>query len=129
MSAGSRLFSRFAKVASRVTGHAAAFAAALSMILVWVIAGPLFHFSDTWQLTINTATTIITFLVVFVIQNTQLRDTEAMHIKIDELLRATKLASNTMLDLENLPEEELAELQKHYAALARRARDLKAKAK
>jgi low affinity Fe/Cu permease len=115
-------FSRFTKWAARTAGHQAAFLLALALIAAWAVAGPLFHYSDTWQLTVNTATTIVTFLMVFVIQNTQMRDTEALHIKVDELLRAVPEAANALLDLEDLPEEELHRLLRRYEAMARHAR-------
>jgi low affinity Fe/Cu permease len=98
------------------------FAVALGVIAAWVISGPIFHFSDTWQLVINTATTIVTFLMVFLIQNTQNRDTEAIQIKLDELIRATRGADNTLLDLEELEEEQLDQFRSHYEMLAREAR-------
>ncbi len=115
-------FSRFAKWASRVTGRPFSFVMAAGVIVVWLVTGPLFHFSDTWQLIINTATTIITFLMVFLIQNTQNRDTEAMQIKLDELIRSTKGAHNALLDLEELEEESLDQFRGQYEALARKAR-------
>jgi low affinity Fe/Cu permease len=91
-------------------------------VLVWVITGPLFDFNDTWQLVINTFTTVVTFLMVFLMQNTQNRDTEAMQIKLDEIIRATRGAHNSLLDLENLDEEELDEFRQYYVELAGRAR-------
>ena len=115
-------FSRFARWASRFTGQPLCFAAAMIVVLAWLGTGPLFHFSDTWQLVINTATTIITFLMVFLIQNTQNRDTEAIQIKLDELIRATKEAHNALLDLEELDEKTLDEFRSRYGALARKAR-------
>jgi len=115
-------FSRFTKWAARVTGHQAAFVGAVLAIAAWAVAGPLFRFSDTWQLTINTATTIITFLMVFVIQNTQTRDTEALHIKVDELLRALPEAENALMGLEDLDEEELHRMLTGYEAMAAKAR-------
>lgn len=115
-------FSRFAKWASRVTGRTSSFAIAVGVIIAWLVTGPVFHFSDTWQLIINTATTIITFLMVFLIQNTQNRDTEAIQIKLDELIRSTKGAHNALLDLEELEEESLDEFRRQYEALARKAR-------
>src|SRR2546421_5571892 len=114
-------FQRFARRTARVSGSASAFAIALMIILAWVITGPIFHFSDTWQLVINTATTIITFLMVFLIQNTQNRDAEAMQIKLDELIRATKGCHNAVLDIEELSEEELDKIKHGYRLLARKA--------
>ena len=116
------VFTRFAKAASRATGKPATFIGAALLILLWAITGPLFDFSDTWQLFINTSTTIVTFLMVFLIQNTQNRDTEAMHIKLDELIRAVSTAQNTMLDLEELDEKELDEIRAEYEKLAEKAR-------
>jgi low affinity Fe/Cu permease len=116
------LFNRFAKTVSRKAGHPWAFYVALGVILVWAVTGPLFGFSDTWQLVINTGTTIVTFLMVFLIQNSQTRDSEALHIKLDELIEATKGARRELLDLEEMPEEELRRLQKGYEAMAAEAR-------
>ncbi len=101
-------------------GHPWAFAAAVFVILAWVATGPLFGWSDTWQLIINTGTTIVTFLMVFLIQNTQNRDSEAVHLKLDELIRATRRARNTLLDLEEFSEEEINELKKEFVQLAER---------
>src|SRR5262245_50023883 len=101
----SSMFNRFAKDAARRSGHPAAFIAALIVVLLWLSSGPLFHYSDTWQLVINTGTTIITFLMVFLIQNTQNRDSEAMQLKLDELIRAIEGAHNSLLDLEELSQE------------------------
>ena len=115
-------FSSFAKWASRVTGRTLSFAIAVSVIIAWLATGPFFHFSDTWQLIINTATTIITFLMVFLIQNTQNRDTEAIQVKLDELIRSTKGAHNALLDLEELDEESLDQFRSQYETLARKAR-------
>jgi Predicted small integral membrane protein len=98
-----------------------AFGLALCAIVLWAILGPIFHFSDTWQLVINTATTIVTFLMVFLIQNTQNRDSEAVQIKLDELLRATKGCHNAVLDIEELSEDELDQIKRGYAILARKA--------
>lgn len=115
-------FTRFAKSTSRLAGRPAAFILAVGVILAWLVTGPLFGFSDTWQLVINTGTTIITFLMVFLIQNTQNRDSEAVQIKLDELLRTTAGAHNALLDLEELEEEELDEIRRGYERLAERAR-------
>jgi len=121
MSTGS-WFARFAKATARVSGHAGTFGLAVLVILAWATTGPLFHFSDTWQLVINTGTTIVTFLMVFLIQNTQNRDSVAMQIKLDELLRALKGAETAMADLEDLTEAELDAFKKHYSELAAAAR-------
>ena len=115
-------FSRFAKWASRFTGRPASFTIALAVVLVWLLTGPIFHYSDTWQLVINTATTVITFLMVFLIQSTQNRDTEAIQIKLDELIRATQGAHNALLDLEELDEKILDRFRARYEELARKAR-------
>jgi low affinity Fe/Cu permease len=115
-------YSGFAKSASRFCGKPVIFVFAVGVIVVWLFAGPIFGFSDTWQLVINTATTIVTFLMVFLIQNTQNRDTEAIQIKLDELIRATKGAHNALLDLEELEESQLDEFRARYEALAREAR-------
>jgi low affinity Fe/Cu permease len=115
-------FTRAAKWASRAAGRPSTFMGAVLIILLWAITGPLFHFSDTWQLVINTSTTIITFLMVFLIQNTQNRDTDALQIKLDELLRAVDAAKNTMIDLEELDDEELQAIREDYLKLARKAR-------
>jgi low affinity Fe/Cu permease len=119
----SRLFTRAAKATSRWAGRPSAFALAVLLIVSWLVTGPMFGFSDTWQLVINTFTTIVTFLMVFLIQNTQYRDTEAVQVKLDELLRTTEGAHVALLDLEELEEEELDEIRKRYEALAARARD------
>ncbi len=115
-------YSRFAKAAAHFCGRPRVFALAVAVIAVWVVTGPIFHFSDTWQLVINTGTTIITFLMVFLIQNTQNRDTEAIQVKLDELIRATKGAHNALLDLEELEEENLDAFKTKYQALAAAAR-------
>lgn len=115
-------YSKFAKAASHFCGRPRVFALAAAVIAAWIITGPLFHFSDTWQLVINTGTTIITFLMVFLIQNTQNRDTEAIQIKLDELIRSTKGAHNALLDLEELEQEELDAFRLKYEALAAAAR-------
>ncbi|WP_374568618.1 low affinity iron permease family protein [Ideonella sp.] len=117
-------YSRFAKSAARFCGRPRVFTLAVAVILVWGITGPLFGFSDTWQLVINTSTTIITFLMVFLIQNTQNRDTEAIQIKLDELIRATKGAHNALLDLEEMDDEMLNEFRARYAQLAGAARKI-----
>ena len=116
-------FSRFAKVTSRAAGRPSAFLLAVLVVLAWLVTGPLFGFSDTWQLVINTGTTIITFLMVFLIQNTQYRDAEAVQVKLDELLRSTKGAHNALLDLEELEQLELDRIRDEYAQLAKRARE------
>ena len=116
-------FHRFAKSTARAAGHPAAFGTALLLIVAWIAAGPAFDFSDTWQLVINTATTIITFLMVFLIQNTQNRDAEAMQIKLDELIRATQGAHNAFLDLEEMTERELDRIKVRYIELARASRE------
>jgi low affinity Fe/Cu permease len=103
-------------------GQPAAFGTALAIIILWAISGPIFGFSDTWQLIINTGTTIITFLMVFIIQNTQNRDAEAMHIKLDELIRAMDQAQNALLNLEELEEDDLERIRADYLRLAERAR-------
>ena len=115
-------FTRFAKAAAHFTGKPACFLLALLIVVGWAATGPLFGFGDTWQLVINTGTTIVTFLMVFLIQNTQNRDTEAMQIKLDELIRATQGAHNALLSLEHLEDEELESYVKHYARLAEAAR-------
>lgn len=122
-------FNRFAKLAARYTGHPASFTIAASVIVAWACLGPVFGFSDTWQLVINTATTIVTFLMVFLIQNTQNRDAAAMHLKLDELLRSTKGAHNALLDLEELNEDDLEKIRSEYLELAEEARQLLRKAK
>jgi low affinity Fe/Cu permease len=108
---------------SKMLGHPLAFGIAVLIIIVWAVSGPIFHFSDTWQLVINTGTTIITFLMVFLIQNTQNRDSEAVQLKLDELIRAIKGADNSMLNTENLMESDLQDLLKNYKHLAQVAED------
>jgi len=115
-------YSQFAKAAAHYCGRPPVFAFAVAVILLWVITGPMFGFSDTWQLVINTGTTIITFLMVFLIQNTQNRDTEAIQIKLDELIRATRGAHNALLDLEELEGDHLDAFRAKYQALAAAAR-------
>jgi len=116
-------FLRFANAAARATGRPTTFAIAVFVVIAWAVSGPLFGFSDTWQLVINTSTTIITFLMVFLIQNTQNRDSEAMHVKMDELIRAVQGAHNAMLDLEELEESELDRVRDRYRRLAAKARE------
>lgn len=115
-------YSHFAKWAARASGRPMTFTVAVVVIGAWIVTGPLFHFSDTWQLVINTATTIVTFLMVFLIQHTQNRDTEAIQIKLDELIRATKGAHNALLDLEELEDEQLDRFRDRYEKLAHQAR-------
>ncbi len=116
-------FSRVAKAASIFTGRPLAFMFAAGVVIVWLVTGPIFKYSNTWQLVINTGTTIITFLMVFLIQNSQNRDTAAIQIKLDELIRSTKGAHNALLDLEELEEDELEAFRKNYWVLAGKARD------
>lgn len=116
-------YSQFAKQASRFCGRPVVFVLAVGTILTWIVTGPIFGFSDTWQLVINTATTIITFLMVFLIQSSQNRDTEAIQVKLDELIRATQGAHNALLDLEEMEEGQLHHFRTRYEALARHARD------
>ena len=116
-------FTRLTKATAHVTGRPIAFTFAVSIVAVWALTGPIFDFSDTWQLVINTGTTIITFLMVFLIQSTQNRDAEAVQVKLDELIRAIGNAKNELLDLEELEEEDLNRLRKTYGDLARAARD------
>ena len=115
-------FTRLAKLASRATGQPATFMIAITIIVLWAITGPIFHFSDTWQLVINTSTTIMTFLMVFLIQNTQNRDAEVMQIKLDELIRAIENAHNALLDLEELEAGDLECFRTKYEKLALEAR-------
>lgn len=115
-------FTTFAKTTSRATGRPSAFVAAGAIIVVWIVSGPLFHFSDTWQLVINTGTTIVTFLMVFLIQNTQNRDSEALQVKLDEIIRAHDGAHNALLDLEELEDHELDRIRLNYSNLAKEAR-------
>lgn len=116
-------FSRFSKWIARATGHPLAFAIALTIILLWALTGPVFGFNNTWQLVINTSTTIVTFLMVFLIQNTQNRDSVAVQIKLDELIRAMDGAHDAVMDLEELEARELERLRDRYEELARRARE------
>jgi len=114
-------FRLFAHRSAIMLGSAWAFTAAVLAILVWILTGPTFHFSDTWQLIINTATTIVTFLMVFLIQNTQNRDAKAMHLKLDEVIRALKGARNQLVDLEDLSDEDLKKLEQQFQRLRRKA--------
>jgi low affinity Fe/Cu permease len=114
-------FRVFARRSSMMLGSAWAFSGAVLVILLWLVTGPTFHFSDTWQLIINTATTVITFLMVFLIQNTQNRDAKAVHLKLDELIRAIKDARNELVDLENLSDEELQKLEGQFRRMRQRA--------
>ena len=115
-------FSRFAKWAAFAMGHPVVFTAALAIIIGWTLTGPMFHFSDTWQLVINTATTIVTFLMVFLIQNTQNRDSAAIQLKLDELIRCMQGAHNALLDIEELSQRDLDAIRLHYSKLASQAR-------
>jgi low affinity Fe/Cu permease len=115
-------FSRFASATARLAGRPSTFALAVIVILVWAVTGPIFGFSNTWQLVINTGTTIITFLIVFLIQNTQNRDSQAIQVKLDELIRAIEGAHNGLLDLEELEDEDLMKIRAQYEGLAERAR-------
>ena len=119
----SESFTRFAKATARASGHPLSFGIAVFVIVVWAASGILFHFSDTWQLVINTGTTIVTFLMVFLIQNTQNRDSVAMQIKLDELLRAVKGAHTALADLEDATEAELDEFKARYVKLAQDAKN------
>jgi low affinity Fe/Cu permease len=116
-------FARFAKWTARATGHPHTFVGAVAIILLWALTGPLFGFSDTWQLVINTGTTIVTFLMVFLIQNTQNRDSEAMQLKLDELIRVVNGAHNALLDLEELEADDLDRIRDRYQELAQAARE------
>lgn len=117
------IFTRFAKWTARMTGKPVTFIAAVLIIFIWAATGPIFAFSDTWQLVINTGTTIITFLMVFLIQNTQNRDTEALQVKLDELIRANTKARNQLLNLEELDDDRLEQIRKEYLDLAKQAAD------
>jgi low affinity Fe/Cu permease len=117
----SDVFRLFAKHSSRMLGSAWAFATAILVILVWGLTGPMFRYSDTWQLIINTGTTIVTFLMVFLIQNTQNRDAKAVHLKLDELIRALKGARNELIDLETLTDEDLISLEKQFSRVRKKA--------
>lgn len=114
-------FTRFARRAAEALGSVWAFVLALMVVAAWIVTGPLFGFSDTWQLVINTGTTIVTFIMVFLIQSTQNRDSKALHLKLDELLRAVRSARTNMVDLEDLPDEELEAIAKEFETLHARA--------
>lgn len=114
------LFHNVARKAAEIVGNAWTFCFALILIIAWVISGPIFHFSDTWQLVVNTATTIITFLIVFLIQHTQNRDTEMIQVKLDELIRAHKLAHNSVIDLDKLSDNQIKELEEKYKELSKK---------
>jgi len=116
-------FTRFAKWTARVSGRPATFVLAVLVIVAWAVTGPIFGFSDTWQLVINTSTTIVTFLMVFLIQNTQNRDSEAVQVKLDELIRAVEGAHDALLDLEDLEDKELDAIRARYGQLAKKARE------
>ena len=118
----SNAYANFAQKVAHVCGRPRTFSMAVGVIGIWILTGPLFAFSDTWQLVINTGTTIVTFLMVFLIQNTQNRDTEAIQLKLDELIRSTQGAHNALLDLEELEEENLDAFKRKYQALAEMAR-------
>jgi low affinity Fe/Cu permease len=122
-------FTRFAKWTAHATGRPVTFFLAAVVIVVWIVTGPMFQFSDTWQLVINTGTTIVTFLMVFLIQSTQNRDTEAVQVKLDEIIRAIGNAQNELLDLEELEEEDLDRIRQMYCDMAKQARDRRAKKK
>jgi low affinity Fe/Cu permease len=119
-------FRRLSCRAAECVGSYWAFGLSLALIAVWGATGPIFHFSDTWQLVINTGTTIVTFLMVFVIQNTQNRDAKAIHLKLDELIRSTSRARNSLVNLENLTDDEIAQLQEEFAQVQKRAQSRKA---
>jgi low affinity Fe/Cu permease len=116
-------FSHLAKWTARTAGHPTAFVVAVGVIVLWAATGTMFHFSDTWQLVINTGTTIVTFLMVFLIQNTQNRDSQAIQLKLDELIRASDKAHNALLDMEELSLEDLDKIRDRYEGLARDARE------
>jgi low affinity Fe/Cu permease len=122
-------FGKAAMTATQASGSVWAFAVAITVILVWGITGPLFHFSDTWQLVINTGTTIVTFLMVFLIQHSQNRDTKALHIKLNELIAAVEGASNQLIDVEDLSETQLDRLSERFQKLANAVRDMHGQSK
>lgn len=114
------VFNKIAHFTSHAIGSPLAFILAVCSIIIWAIMGPVFHYSDTWQLVINTATTVVTFLIVFLIQNTQNRDSHALHVKLDELIRSNKAAHNQFIGLEKLTDAELEELQRHILKLEKK---------
>ena len=120
--ARSSYFARFTRASARLAGRFSTFVLMCILVLIWAVSGPAFHYSDTWQLTINTGTTIVTFLMVFLIQATQNRDAEAIQIKLDEIIRCLDGAHNALLDLEELEEEDLMRMRENYLELAERAR-------
>lgn len=117
-----KTFDKFSNKITRVTGTPWAFGIAALIVVIWAVTGPLFHYSDTWQLVINTGTTIITFLMVFIIQQSQNKDTLALHLKLNELIAASEIASNRLVDIEDLTEEELEIIKKYYITLSRVAK-------
>jgi low affinity Fe/Cu permease len=116
------LFTRVARWTAHTAGRPCTFVTSLVVIVVWAVTGPMFHYSDTWQLVINTGTTIVTFLMVFLIQATQNRDSQALHVKLDELIRAVKGARNSLLNLDDLTDEELDRLHAHFVKLAEKSK-------
>jgi len=118
----SAMFGRWSRAAARVVGHPGAFLAALAFVIAWAVAGPLFGFSEAWQLVINTTTTILTFLMIFLLQNSQNRDTDALQLKLDEVIRALEGARNSMLSVEELDDEQRARLRESFEALGERSR-------
>jgi low affinity Fe/Cu permease len=121
----SRAFAHFSNRTAELAGHYITFILAVAVVMVWAITGPLFHFSDTWQLVINTGTTIVTFMMVFLIQNSQNRDAKAVHLKLDELLRSAHDADNSLIEVEDETDEELAELKQLYEQLCAERDQLK----
>ncbi len=113
------LFRKFASRTSQLVGSSWSFIVAVLIVVVWAATGPLFHYSDTWQLVINTGTTIITFLMVFLIQNTQNRDAKAIHLKLDEMIKATKGARNSLIDLDELSDDQLKQLEESYKRICK----------
>jgi low affinity Fe/Cu permease len=117
-----KLFDKFSSFISHFAGSSIAFGSAFCIIIIWLISGPIFHYSDTWQLIINTGTTIITFLMVFLIQRSQNKDSMALQLKLNELIAATKGASNSLIDIESLTEEQLDVLHKYFSTLAEKTK-------